>query len=134
MFDSNGSLRVRTYTAGGALPVKDAIVRIMGAEEDNRFVSYSLVTDRDGQTEVVSLPAPSVNYSLSPDPAELPYSVYDLVITAPGYLTKRISGLTIFSGVNSVQLINMIPGSGDLPENYPIGSINSVIPESDLAY
>ena len=134
MLDSNGSLRVRTYTAGGALPVKDAIVRITGAEEDNRFVSYSLVTDRDGQTDVVSLPAPSVNYSLSPGPAELPYSVYDLVITAPGYLTKRISGLTIFSGVNSVQLINMIPGSGILPENYPIGSINSVIPESDLAY
>ena len=134
MLDSNGSLRVRTYTAGGALPVKGATVRITGAGEDNRLVSYSLVTDRDGQTEVVSLPAPSIDYSLAPDPAELPYSVYDIVITAPGYLTKRINGLTVFSGINSVQLINMIPGSGELPENYPIGNTNTTIPESDLAY
>ena len=134
MLDSNGNLRVRTYTAGGALPVKGAIVRITGAGDDNGFVSYSLVTDRDGQTDVVSLPAPSVNYSLYPDPAELPYSVYDIVITAPGYLTKRINGLSIFSGINSIQLVNMIPGSGDLPENYPAGNTNTTIPESDLAY
>lgn len=132
MPESSGTLRIRAYTAGGALPVKGATVRITGAGEDNSLVTYSLVTDRDGQTEVVALPAPSVDYSLSPDPAELPYSVYDIVITAPGYLTKRINGLTVFSGVNSVQLINMIPGSGEVPEDYPRGNVNSVIPESDL--
>ena len=134
MLDSNGNLRVRAYTAGGALPVQGAIVRITGAGEDNGFVSYSLVTDRDGQTDVISLPAPAVNYSLYPDPAELPYSVYDVVITAPGYLAKRISGLTVFSGINSIQLVNMITGSGDLPENYPAGNTNTTIHESDLAY
>ena len=132
MLESNGSLRVRTYTAGGALPVKDAVVRITGAEEDNRMIAYSLVTDRDGQTESVVLPAPSVNYSLSPDPAELPYSVYDMVIMAPGYLTRRIKGLTIFSGINSVQTVNMIPGLGEYEDNYPIGNVNTVIPESNL--
>lgn len=133
MLESSGSLRIRTYTAGGALPVKGATVRITGAGEDNRLISYSLITDRDGQTEVVTLPAPAVDYSLSPNPAELPYSVYDVVITAPGYLTKRINGLTVFSGINSVQLINMIPGSGESPEEYPRGNVNSVIPENDLA-
>ena len=133
MLDSSGSLRIRTYTAGGAIPVKGATVRITGAEEANRSVSYSLVTDRNGQTKVVTLPAPSVDYSLSPNPAELPYSVYDLVITAPGYLTKRINGLTVFSGVNSVQLINMIPGTGNAYDEYPRGNTNSTIPENDLA-
>lgn len=132
MLESSGTLRIRAYTAGGALPVKGATVRITGAGEDNGLLSYSLVTDRDGQTEAVTLPAPSVNYSLLPNPTELPYSTYDVVITAPGYITKRIRGLTVFSGVNSVQLINMIPGSGDFPEEYPRGNINSVIPESDL--
>ena len=132
MLDSNGSLRVRTYTAGGALPVKDAIVRIIGAEEDNRMIAYSLVTDRDGLTENVVLPAPFVDYSLSPSPAELPYSTYDIVITAPGYQTRRISGLTVFSGVNSVQNVNMIPGSGEYPDNYPSDNVNAVIPESKL--
>ena len=132
MLDSSGSLRIRTYTAGGALPVKGATVRITGAEEDNRLISYSLLTDRDGQTDLVTLPAPSVDYSLSPDPAELPYSVYDVVITAPGYLTKRINGLTVFSGVNSVQLINMIPGNGNDYDDYPIGNTSSTIPENHL--
>ena len=132
MLDSSGSLRIRTYTAGGALPVKGATVRITGAGEDNRLISYSLLTDRDGQTDLVTLPAPSVDYSLSPDPAELPYSVYDVVITAPGYLTKRINGLTVFSGVNSVQLINMIPGNGNDYDDYPIGNTSSTIPENHL--
>lgn len=132
MLDSHGSLRVRTYTAGGALPVKDALVRITGAEEDNRMIAYSLLTDRDGQTETVILPAPSINYSLAPDSKELPYSVYDIVITAQGYLTRRINGLTVFSGINSVQTVNMIPGSGEYDDNYPIGNVNAVIPESDL--
>ena len=132
MLDSSGSLRIRAYTAGGALPVKGATVRITGAEEFNRLVTYSLVTDRDGQTEVVTLPAPSINYSLTPDAAETPYAVYDVVITAPGYLTKRINGLTVFSGVNSVQLVNMIPGTGELPEEYPLGNNNFIIPENNL--
>ena len=130
MLDSSGSLRIRAYTAGGALPVRGAVVRITGAGEDNSHIAYSLVTDRDGQTETVTLPAPSVGYSLSPNPAELPYSVYNIEITAPGYFTKRINGLTVFSGVNSVQLINMIPGSGTSVDDYPRGSINTVIPEN----
>jgi hypothetical protein len=130
LLDSSGSLRIRTYTAGGALPVKGATVRILGAEEDNRLVSYSLITDRDGQTEIVTLPAPLANYSLTPNPAEHPYSVYDLVITAPGYIPKRVNGLSIFSGVNSVQLINMIPGVSNSYDNYPIGNVSSTIPEN----
>ena len=132
MLNSSGSLRIRTYTAGGALPVKGATVRITGAEEDNRLITYSLLTDRDGQTDLVTLPAPSADYSLTPDPAEPPYSVYDLVITAPGYLTKRINGLTVFSGVNSIQLINMIPGNGN-DYDYPIGNKSSIIPENHLS-
>ena len=130
MLNSNGRLRIRAYTAGGALPISGATVRIKGAEEDNRLVAYTLVTDRDGLTQEITLPAPSVEYSLSPDPAEQPYAVYDLEITAPGYYTKRISGLTVFSGVNSIQLINMIPDSGSNINEYPRGNINTIIPEN----
>ena len=41
MPNSSGTLRVRAYTAGGALPVEGAVVRVMGAGEDNRLVSFS---------------------------------------------------------------------------------------------
>ena len=130
MLDSTGTLRIRTYTASGALPVAGAIVRIRGAEENNRNVSYSVTTDRDGLTPKVLLPAPNVDYSLSPDPMESPFAVYDVEITASGYYPKRIIGLTIFSGVDSLQLVNMIPGSNDYAVNYPRGSQNAIIPQN----
>ena len=132
MLNSEGKLRIRAYTAGGALPVENALVKIRGAEEDNRLVAYTLVTDFDGLTPEVTLPAPSLKYSLSPDPLEAPYSVYDVEISAPGYYTKRISGLTVFPGVNSIQLVNMIPYSGEGYEDYPRGNINMVIPDNNI--
>ena len=131
MLNSSGALRVRAYTAGGALPVSNAIVRISGAEESNRLIHYTLETDRDGLTPRVDLPTPSLDYSLSSNPPEQPYSLYDVEISAPGFITKRIGGLTVFSGVDSVQLINMIPSSGDGVKDYPRGSVNTVIPEND---
>lgn len=131
MLNSEGTLRIRTYTAGGALPVNNALVKIQGAEEGNRLISYTLITDRDGLTPLVTLPAPNVEFSLSPGPGEKPYSVYDVEISAPGFYTKRISGLTVFPGVNSIQLVNMIPSSGNSAEEYPRGNINTVIPETN---
>ena len=132
MLNSNGTLRVRTYTAGGALPVVGAVVRIRGAEENNRMVSYSVVTDRDGVTPKVTLPAPGIRYSLAPNPSEQPFSVYDVEISASGYYNKRIYGLTVFSGVDSVQIVNMIPGNKTDTKNYPRGSQNSLIPQDEV--
>ncbi len=130
MLNSYGSLRIRTYTAGGALPVVGALVRIRGAEEENRFIMHTLLTDRDGLTEKVILPAPSVGYSLSPSPEESPYSIYDVEISADGYYTKRIDGMSVFSGIDSVQLVNMIPSSAAPIESYPRGNVNATIPEN----
>ena len=129
MLSSSGNLRIRTYTAGGALPVEGALVKIRGGEEQNSNITYTLVTDKDGLTPEVTLPAPSVGYSLSPEPAELPYSIYNVEISSPGYFTKRISGMTVFPGVSALQLVNMIPESG-VESNYPRGNVNTVIPES----
>ena len=131
MPNSYGTLRVRAYTASGALPIEGAVVRVMGAGEDNRLIVFSSLTDRDGLSELMILPTPDKELSLSPGPSELPYSVYDLEISLDGYYTKRINGLTVFPGINSIQLINMIPGSGNMVEDYPRGNINYFIPENN---
>ena len=130
MPNSSGTLRVRTYTAGGALPVADAVVRVIGASEDVRLVSYSSLTDRDGLSDLFTLPTPDVGYSMSPNPAEQPYSLYDIEVTADGYFTTRINGVSLFSGINSIQLVNMTPGSGNIVEEYPRGSVNYIIPQN----
>ena len=131
MFNSEGKIRIRAYTAGGALPIEGATVRITGAEEDNRFVTYSVLTDRDGLTPSITLPTPEASYSLSPSKPEKPYALYDVEITAPGYYSKRINGLSVFSGIESIQLLNMIPNSGTDIEDYPRNNINAIIPENN---
>ena len=109
MYDSKGDLRVRAYTAGGALPVNDAVVRLFGADEENRNVVMSVVTDRDGVAKFPALPTPNVEYSLTPSPAERPYATYNLEVSAEGYEAKIIRGVTVFSGIESFQPINLIP-------------------------
>ena len=130
MPNSSGTLRVRTYTAGGALPVPNAVVRVIGTSEDVRLVSYSSLTDRDGLSDLFVLPTPDVGYSMSPNPAELPYSLYDIEVTADGYFTKKIKGVSLFPEINSILLVNMTPGSGKMIEEYPRGSVNYIIPEN----
>ena len=131
---SSGTLRIRTYTAGGALPVKGAVVRIRGADEDNGFVVHQLITDDDGLTPPVSLPAPSIDYSLFPEPSEQPYSSYNIEINANGFLDKKILGLTVFSGIESIQLVNMIPGKSIDSNIVPNGNSQTVIPPYNNLY
>ena len=109
MYDSKGYLRVRSFTAGGAIPIKGAIVRLRGGDEENHELFRSVVTDRDGVGYFEELPTPNVSYSLSPRPKEAPYALYDLEITAEGYDSKTIQGVQVFPGIESYQPINLIP-------------------------
>ncbi len=124
MLNKNGSLTVRTLTAGGALPVPLAVVRIFGAQDENKNIVYSLITDEDGVTEKVTLPAPDRNLSEKPESAEIPYSVYNIEVQKEGYFDKKLYNLPVFDGVNSEQLVNMIPYSASA-DNYPRGNINA---------
>ena len=113
-FDESGTLTVKAYTAGGALPVEGTRIKLTGALEENRFYEAELITDVDGLTAKISLPSPKRIYSLSPGAPEMPYATYDMVVSAVGYYTKRLYGIAIFSGVDSLQPVAMIPlGRGD---------------------
>ena len=125
-----GNLTVRAYTAGGGLPVEGAVVRIFGSEEVNRTVMHSLITDLDGVTESVSLPAPLRENSLFPENNKSAYALYDVEIEKEGYYSKKIFGASVFSGVNSLLSVNMIPISEGGRSDYPRGNINTVIPEN----
>ena len=128
MLDEFGTLSVRAFVARGALPVSGAVVRITGAEEQNRSVIHSLITDRDGVTPPVSLPAPNRNLSLTPHPSATPYALYDIEVSADGYFPKKLVGVPVFPGIYSLQPVNMIPESADFPR----GNVNAVTPESNL--
>lgn len=131
-FDKLGTLRVNTYTAGGALPVAGTVVRILGTDEENRLIEYSIITDIDGVTEIISLPAPSREYSQAPGAAEQAYALYNIEISAPGYYTKKIYDVAVFEGTETLQPVNMIP----LPSNqngvtYPRNNLNTFVRENE---
>ena len=131
-FNNIGSMVITALTAGGALPVEGTVVKITGVDEENRTVEYSLITDKDGITEKISLPAPSRNLSLSPGAAEQPYAQYNVEISAPGFYTKRLFGVAVFEGTETLQQVNMIP----LPDketgvSYPRNNLNTVVRENE---
>ena len=132
-YTDTGRLTVRTYTAGGALPVPSVVIRVRGVDENNRYISYSILTDIDGVTSISSLPAPDKALSLSPGAIDAPYATYDIEASADGYYTKNISSVAIFSGENAVLPINMIPLSLDNGgSTYPRGSLDTQVYENEL--
>lgn len=126
-FDDYGTLRIRTTSASGAIPISGAIARIIGGEEFNRSIVKSLITDNDGITPKAKLPTPRRSYALTPKDEESPFALYDVEITAEGYFTKKIIGVAIFAGINAILPVNMIPESESQTENYPKGNVNSII-------
>ena len=130
-FNESGTLAIRTYTAGGALPIAGSVVRIRGSNEANRFVEYTLITDNDGITKIIALPSPGKAYSMAPGAQEAPYASYDVEVSADGYYTKRISDVAIFSGIDSIVPISMIPLPVRGGVSYPIGNLDATVIENE---
>lgn len=104
-----GYLKIRATSAGGALPVEGAVVRISEyTPEGNGEVLYSLRTNGGGLTETVALGAPPAVESMMPGAAR-PYSIYNVSVTKDGYYPVESIAVPIFSGIVAVQPIAMIP-------------------------
>ena len=131
-YENFGNIRIRTYTAAGALPIDGVLVKIYGADEYNRDVMYSLITDENGITKEISLPAPPRAYSAAPGAKEMPYSVYNVELSKSGFYPKRIDNVPIFNGIDAVLPIEMIPLSYNQDGTVQIqGNLNSVIYENE---
>ena len=131
-YENFGNIRIRTYTAAGALPIDGVLVKIYGADEYNRDVMYSLITDENGITKEISLPAPPRGYSAAPGAKEMPYSVYNVELSKSGFYPKRIDNVPIFNGIDAVLPIEMIPLSYNQDGTVQgQGNLNSVIYENE---
>ena len=127
-----GNIRVRTYAASGALPIEGVLVKIYGSGEDNRDSVYSLLTDKNGITRELSLPAPPRVYSSAPGASECPYSVYNVELTKEGFYPKRIDNVPLFNGINAVLPIEMIPLSyAENGEVLKQSNLNSTVYENE---
>ncbi len=131
-YDSSGSMKIRTYAASGAIPVEGVLVKIYGADEYNKDVMYSVITDVDGVTKEIPLPAPAESLSTSPGAVEAPYSVYNVELVKAGFYPKRIDNVPIFADRTAILPIEMIPLTYTF-NGYvvPQSNLNSVIYENE---
>lgn len=106
---SNGFLIVKVSTASGAIPVEGVTVVVRGNEDEHANILLSLLTDRDGLTKKVSLPAPARALSGAPSPASKPYSTYNIDVFKEGYYPQHYNRVPIFDGIVAVQNAAIIP-------------------------
>lgn len=105
---SLGKLQINVTSSLGLIPVSDATVTISYTGVPGVTVEQ-LRTDSSGQTAVIDLPAPPLEYSMEPEQENRPYSEYNIQVDAPGYESVMVSGTEILPDVTALQPIQMIP-------------------------
>ncbi len=89
------------------LPISGATVSIAAENAPNRIIE-ELRSDSAGFTPLIYLPAPPVEFSLTPSDVR-PYSQYILTLSAPGYEPIQISGAEILATVTAKQRVQLLP-------------------------
>ena len=104
-----GRLQIVVQSTLRNIPIENATIRISYSGNPNQIIE-EVQTDSSGQTPVLDLPTPPLEYSLTPDSPQ-PYSEYSLQITAPGYEQTDISGTEILPEETAIQPVQMVPSS-----------------------
>ena len=103
---TTGTLQMRVTTADGAVPVPDATVKV---RDGQGHTVEALTTDANGMTAIVTLFAPSRNFSMSPYTSHLAYSIYEVMVTHPGYIPQFVRGVRVFDGEGGLLPVDIVP-------------------------
>lgn len=102
---SRGGLQVTVLTEDGTRPIEDAVVRISYTGEPDRIVE-EIKTDSSGQTPVLELKSPPLEYSMEPS-EEQPYAEYTIQIQAEGFEREEIAGTEVLPDVLAQQPVRL---------------------------
>lgn len=122
---------MRAFVAEGGMPVGGVFVSISGNDEFNLGTEVSAITDRDGLTDKLPLPAPPIALSLSSGAPEQPYSTYDVYVSKEGYYPKRIFNVAVFPRIVSTLPLSMTPDAGLIRNVSPPRSSNFSISQEN---
>ena len=104
---AQGYLQVDVISDTDNFPVQDAQIEISRTEEPDTILEQ-VTTNQSGQTENLTLEAPPIELSLTPQDIR-PYAEYTLRITAPGFEPLVISGSEILADATAIQQARLIP-------------------------
>lgn len=102
-----GQMQVRVNSTTGAEPIENAQIKISYSGEPDSTIE-EVTTDSSGQSEILDLKAPPLEYSLTPSDYQ-PYAEYTLEVSAEGYEPIVISGSEVLPLVQSIQQVQLIP-------------------------
>ena len=110
--EETGTLLVRVYTSQAQIPVEGTTVAVTGREQEGKRELISLqVTDSSGTIRPVRIPTPAAIDSTQPDPPEgtVPFASCDVWAEHPGFAALRMEGVQVFSGVETLQNMELVP-------------------------
>jgi hypothetical protein len=103
-----GYLKVEVFAANRALPITNARVTVSKKLKDEQRMLKVLLTDINGQTETIPLPAPDKLISEKPGMG-IPYSTYTIKVEQPNFLPLEDFDVPIFEGITSIQPVELTP-------------------------
>lgn len=116
-----GTLRIETFASDRAFAVPSARLMVFLPLESGNITLYDGITDISGSSERIVLPAPPRSLSSSPDNGNvLPFSAYTVYIEHPSYVRSLFNNVPVFSGIESVQPVQMLAKVAGLSEPDPI--------------
>lgn len=133
-----GRLQINVTSTLGLIPIDNATVTISYTGIPDITIEQ-LQTNSSGQTEVIELPAPPLEYSLEPVEQQ-PYSEYNVQVQALGYEPILVSGTEILPDVVALQPIRMTPLETTqqedevivIPDHTLYGDYPPKIPEAEI--
>ena len=133
---SRGSLLVTVNTLLPNRPIPGASISISYTGDPDSVIE-EVTTDSSGQSPVIELPAPPLEYSLSPSENQ-PYAEYNIEIRAEGYEPVSISGTELLPDVTAIQPVLMTASKEESPDRIVIpahtlfGDYPPKIPEAEV--
>lgn len=136
-----GKLQVRIRQKNLGTPVSGASVRIsFSGDQDGNIEEAG--TDESGNSQMVTVKTPPLEYSMEPNEAQ-PYSEVTVTVSAQGYREITVSGVEVLPNETSIQEIELealdAPGNpidnivipahtlyGDYPAKIPEAEVKSV--------
>ena len=100
-----GGLKVTVLTADGTRPVENALVRISYTGESGQTIE-EVRTDPSGQTPVLDVKTPPLEYSMEPSEQQ-PYAEYTVQVGAEGFENSEVVGIQALPGVMAQQTVGM---------------------------
>ena len=111
-----GYITVNVRTAGGAIPVEGAMITIKTAAGADSNVIAVMYTDSGGTSDIVALPAPPRENTLSPGSKEV-CSFYTIDTDRNGYYSVVNNNVPVYDGITAIQQVTLVPvaeGNGNL--------------------